>query len=479
MSVAASKDSTIHKGFGLSARLLLLTIAFVMLAEILIFVPSVANFRNSWLNDRLASASTAALVLEAAPDEALSEDLVNSLLKNVGAEMIALRIRGTRRLLAINDMPPPISGRYDMRETRPLTNIMDALDTLLSGSDRAISVIGAAPMEGEFVEIVINEKPLRTAMLRFATNILVLSLFISGLTAALVFLSLKWIIVRPVENLTKAIVLFAEKPEDRARLVKTSGRTDEIGRAETALYGLQKSLSKQLKQKKHLASLGLAVSKINHDLRNILTSAQLISDRLGEVDDPTVKRFAPKLVQTLDRAIAFCQSTLVYGRADERPPELHAIALKDALEEVRDMIGMTDVSTIHWQNRIPDRLTIAADPEHLSRICTNLCRNALQAMENWQRPDKASHVLSVDAGLSEDGWWIEIGDTGPGIPVSTGQKLFDAFHDSSSPGGSGLGLAISADLVRAHGGTISLVRKEQGAHFRFTLPRPKQGQIAA
>jgi signal transduction histidine kinase len=472
MAEQKPEDTVARRGFGLSARLLLLTIAFVMLAEVLIFVPSIANFRNNWLNDRLASARTAALVLEAAPDDALPEDLVKSLLTNVGAETIALRIKGTRRLLAINDMPPPIAASYDMREIRPLTNILNAFETLFAGSDRSVGIIGAAPMEGEFLEIVIKEKPLRAAMLRFAANILALSLFISGLTAAMVFVSLKWLIVRPVEDLTRAIVRFAEKPEDRTRIVKPSGRLDEIGSAETAVFGMQKTISKQLKQKKHLTSLGLAVSKINHDLRNMLTSAQLISDRLGEVKDPTVQRFAPKLVQTLDRAIAFCQSTLVYGRADERPPELHSIALREALEEVRDMVGLTDASPIHWQNRIPARLTIVADPEHLSRICTNLCRNGLQAMENWQRPDRASHVLSVDAGLTEDGWWIEIGDTGPGIPAAIRQKLFDAFHGSTNPGGSGLGLAIAADLVRAHGGAINLIAKEQGAHFRISLPRP-------
>jgi signal transduction histidine kinase len=246
--------------------------------------------------------------------------------------------------------------------------------------------------------------------------------------------------------------------------------------AEHALLGMQQSLSQQIKQKEHLASLGLAVSKINHDLRNMLTSAQLISDRLGSVQDPTVQRFAPKLVETLDRAIAFCQSTLAYGHAIERQPESQLVHLKSALEDIRESLGMTADHPIHWQNRIPDKMTIATDPEYLLRICTNLCRNALQAMQNYTRPDNADHVLSLDAGMTPDGWRIEIGDTGPGIPQKIQQKLFEAFHGSTKVGGTGLGLAIAAELIKAQGGTIRLLEKSPGAHFEILLPKPQPKQ---
>jgi signal transduction histidine kinase len=471
MSAQANLKGLTKKGLGLSTRLLWLTIAFVMLAEVLIFVPSIANFRNSWINDRLAAAGTAALVLEAAPEEALPEKLISDLLMSVGAETIALRIKGTRKLLAVNENPPTIGSMIDMREMSATRSIMESFDTLINGGDRLVGVTGPAPMEGEFVEIVIKEKPLRTAMIRFAFNILALSLFISAVTAALVFYTLRRLIVRPVEKLTRGIVRFAENPEDLTRVIKPTGRSDEIGIAENAIFGMQQSLSQQIKQKEHLAALGLAVSKINHDLRNMLTSAQLISDRLGSVQDPTVQRFAPKLVETLDRAIAFCQSTLAYGRVEERPPIRQSVHLKSALEDIRDNIGITADHPIHWQNRIPDKLTIATDPEYLLRICTNLCRNGMQAMQNYTRPDNAAHVLSLDAGITESGWRIEIGDTGPGIPPAIGEKLFEAFHGSTKVGGTGLGLAIAADLVKAQGGSISILEKSPGAHFEILLPR--------
>jgi signal transduction histidine kinase len=460
-----------RRKLGLSTRLLLLTLLFVMIAEVLIFVPSIANFRNAWLNDRLASARTAALVLEAAPEEALPEELVRQLLKNVGAETIALRVKGARRLLAFSDMPPTIGATFDFQKMDAVRSITESFDILVNGGDRTIRVIDAAPMDGDFVEIVLKEKPLREAMWRFAGNILALSLFISGITGALVFLSLKRLIVRPVEKLTASITRFAEKPEDQTRLMQPSGRTDEIGTAETAVAGMQKTISQQLKQKEHLAALGLAVSKINHDLRNMLSSAQLISDRLGAVKDPTVQRFAPKLLQTLDRAIAFCQSTLAYGRAEERPPWLETIRLHDLLEEVKDAVGLFEGNPVIWTNAVSPVMTLRSDPEHLFRICTNLCRNALQAMEAHPSAPGQHHSLHVTCTEDVATWMLDIADTGPGIPPAIQQKLFDAFHGSTRPGGTGLGLAIASDLVRSLGGSISLLDQSPGACFRILLPK--------
>jgi hypothetical protein len=464
---------------GLSSRLLLLTLLFVMIAEVLIFVPSVANFRNNWLSDRLAAARTAALVLEAAPEEALPEDLVRRLLKNVGVETIALRVKGARRLLAVNDMPPTISATFDFQTMHAFRAIVESFDILLFGGERMLRVIDQAEMDGDVVEVVLYERPLRIAMLRFAANILALSLFISGITAALVFLALRRLIVRPVEKLTRAIMLFADRPDDQTRLMQPSGRGDEIGAAEAAVAGMQQALWQQLKQKEHLAALGLAVSKINHDLRNMLSAAQLISDRLGSVQDPTVQRFAPKLVQTLDRAIAFCQSTLHYGRADERPPRLEPVRLHALLEEVRDVAGLGDDHKIAWVNAVPPDAVVVADPDHLFRIFSNLSRNAIQAMDNAP-PEGARHALTITLAERGADMVTTVRDTGPGVPKAAREKLFEAFRGSARPGGTGLGLAIASDLARSLGGSIALVEGGAGARFEVVLPKravePRSGR---
>src|SRR3954470_5725599 len=116
--------------FGLSGRLLLLTILFVMLAEVLIYLPSVANFRRNWLNDRLAAAQIAALVLDAAPEERLSEDLETKLLAGVGAEAVAVRGGGRRRILSNDTVPQVVHKTVDMRDESRLWLIGDALDVL-------------------------------------------------------------------------------------------------------------------------------------------------------------------------------------------------------------------------------------------------------------------------------------------------------------------------------------------------------------
>src|SRR5436190_1974471 len=290
---------------GLSGKLLMLTILFVMISEALIYVPSIANFRLSWLNDRLAAAHTAALVLDAAPSGMVPESLARQILGSVGARALAMKMGTQRRLLAVSDMPPEIHHDIDMRNVSWFRAVFDAFDTLICDDKDVMRVVGPAPMGGDFIEIVMDEAPLRQAMLRFTFNLLLLSLAISGITATLVYLALHYLLVRPMRRITANMMRFRDDPENPARVIAVSRRQDEVGLAERELAGMQRDLASMLQQKSHLAALGLAVSKINHDLRNLLTSAQLFSEGLTSLPDPRVQRFAPKLMRALERAMAF------------------------------------------------------------------------------------------------------------------------------------------------------------------------------
>ena len=452
----------------LSARVLLLTIAFVMLAEVLIYVPSIANFRNGWLRDRLASAQTAALVLEAAPDEALPESLVDMLLKDVGAKSIALKIKGARRLLASEETAPPVEQQYDLRDAGAITSVMESFDTLLFGGSRLIGVTGAAPMGGDFVEIVLDESPLRAAMLRFSVNILLLSLIISAFTAGLVMLALNWLVLRPVTQLTSRIMDFAANPEDATRIIKPQGRSDEIGYAERELAVMQATLNQNLKQKQNLAALGLAVSKINHDLRNMLASAQLVSDRISALPEPAVQRFAPKLISTLGRAIAFCESTLAYGKAQEPPPAPKPLMVRELIDEVFDLFSTAEA--VSMVNTCDAALVATVDHDYLFRILLNLCRNSAEALVQLGARGPARDKIEIAAKRVNGQLVLTVSDTGPGIPQALRARLFEAFHGSGRPGGTGLGLAIAADLARGHGGSIKLADSQGGAVFEVTIP---------
>jgi signal transduction histidine kinase len=467
----ATPQPSVRIRLGLSGKLLLLTLLFVMIAEVMIYVPSVANYRLMWLNDRLAAARTAALVLDAAPDGMVSESLARQLLDSVGASAVAMKRGNTRRLLASPDFTPEVDQHVDMRGQTIIGAIDDAFQTLLASDGRVLRVVGEAPRGGDFMEIVIPEWPLRHAMLRYSRDILLLSLLISGISAALVYMSLLWMFVRPLRRLTARMVAFGQAPEDPARIVTPSARGDEIGIAERELAEMQKELAGTLQHKNRLASLGIAVSKINHDLRNLLSAAQLLSDRLAGLADPTVRRLAPKLMATLGRAIAYCEQTLAYGRAQEPPPERKDVDVAKLVEEVRDSFDLgVPGAAIGWMPSIERGLRVDADPDQLLRVLINLVHNSVEALQSRAPTDPERDQIRIVGRREGTVVVLQVADTGPGLPERARAHLFEPFQGSARRGGTGLGLAIAAEVVRAHGGEIQLVSGTIGATFRIVIP---------
>ena len=462
---------------GLSGKLLLLTIPLVMIALLMIYVPSIANFWTNRLNDRLAAANTAALVLDAAPLGMVPDSLARQILSSVGARAVAIKMGQQRRMLASADLPPAIDRDIDMRTLTVWSAIVESFETMLERGNQTIRVVGPAPGGAQFIEVVVDEKPLRQAMYRFSRNLLLVSLGIAMLAAGLVYLALHYLFVRPMRRLTANLVGFHENPESAARIIVPSQRGDEIGVAERELSDMQRDLVSMLSQKSRLAALGLAVSKINHDLRNLLASSQLLSDQLASVPDPRVQRFAPKLMRSLERAIDFCQSTLSYGRAQEAEPDRRMILVEPVVTEVRESAGLAADASITWISAIERSLSIDADPDQLFRVLLNLVRNAAQALESRPKGDAATLQIRITGRREGSVAIIEVSDTGPGVPAKAREHLFEAFQTSGRPGGSGLGLAIAAELVRAHGGDIHLVEGTIGATFRISIPdRPVELQ---
>lgn len=452
---------------GLSAKLLLLTILFVMLAEVLVFVPSVSNFRSRWLMERLAAAQIASLAAEAAPGGQLPAALRDELLDRAKVKAIAVKRADARVLVIAMDMPAEIDASYDLRHASWPRLIADALMVYVAPDDRVIRVVGEPGMgENEVIDVVMGEAPLRAAMIRFGLDILGLSILISIITATLVYLTLDALLVKPMTRLTRNIVRFSQRPEDPTRIITPSARRDEIGTAERELSAMQKELAGTLSQKSRLAALGLAVSKISHDLRNMLSSAQLLSDRLITVKDPTVQRLVPKLIASLDRAIRLCAHTLDYGQAQETPPKRKRFPLAPLVGEIGDSLGLPR-QNVDWIVEIEAKLEIDADRDQLYRVLSNLCRNAVQALES-----DGGEIGEIVVSARREGAVaiVDVADTGPGVPEKARAHLFEAFQSVARKGGSGLGLAIAHELIQAHGGHIALVKNDGGATFRVTIP---------
>src|SRR5688572_1799260 len=469
----ASLGATTQRRFmpwSLSNKLLLMTLLFVMAAEILIYIPSIANFRNVWLQEKLDSAAVVAMAAGAAPAAALPRDLEERMLRSIGVAAIALTSHGQRWFIAGEGMPTAAAASHAPTSLRPLDSIRAAFATLFSPGDRLIMVSGAPPAGSDRFEIVVQEWRLRAAMLAYSRNILLLSLVISAISAALVYAALRFHIVRPMQRLSAHILAFSTAPEDSASAIVPSGRRDEIGAAEARLAEMQKALRDMLVQRRHLADLGLAVSKINHDLRNILASAQLFSDRMGTVEDPLVKRFAPKVVRAIDRAISYTRSVLAYGQATEEAPRRQLLSLARLVDDVADVLALSGHDRIQWENRVAEGVEVDADSEQLFRVLMNLCRNALEAVSDG---DDAAVIRRVWVEGERQGsvTTLRVCDTGPGVPAKARSNLFQPFQGAARRGGTGLGLPIAAEIVRAHGGDIRLVeRPGAGAVFEVTIP---------
>jgi signal transduction histidine kinase len=434
-------------GQGLSARLLVLTIFFVLLSEVLIFLPSIARFRVTYLEEHLTKAHLVVEALRTTRDRSVSRGHEMHLLDQVGAHAIGARRPGAGKLMLMREPPDRVDASFDLRESGPLRMIREALVSLFGAGDRVLRVVGRTPDGAGTVEVVIDERPLTLALRGYGERVLALSLIISFITAALVYMSLHLLMVRPMRRLTASMTRFRQDPENAANRIAPTDRLDEIGTAESELAAMQSDLATALHQKTRLAALGIAMTKISHDLKNILATAQLISDRLTSSDDPEVRRVAPRLERAIDRAVNLCMQTLNFTR--EGPPslDLSSIALADLVDEVAGTLPAAEQGKGHVDNRVPPDLGLRADRGQLYRVLVNLLQNAIEA---------GATTVTVTAAANGDAVEMRVADDGPGLPPRAQENLFQPFSGTVKRGGTGLGLAIARDLVRAHGGDLTL-----------------------
>ncbi|HEX5378829.1 MAG TPA: HAMP domain-containing sensor histidine kinase, partial [Phenylobacterium sp.] len=455
---------------GLSARLLILTALFVALAGAMILPPALASFEEQWLLDRVRAAELASLATEVAPDRVVSEQLSSQLLTGAGVETVAIQSEGMRRLVLQGPRRAQAPYLVDLRHQAPGSWLTAPFQTLTGGPGRTVRVIAEPRFrKADFIEVVAPDAELRRELSRYLWQLLLVTLFVAGLAGLLVYLSLNLFLVRPMQRITFAMERFRADPEDPTAHLELSGRRDEIGRAEVELDRMQADVRAALSSRARLAALGEAVAKINHDLRNMLTSAQMASERLAMVDDPQVAQAMPRLERALDRAVKLASDVLTYGKTQEAAPDTRPIPLVPALEAAAEEARLGDrVGGVAFVCEVDPAVQVMADPDQLHRILANLMRNAREAMEQ-QAPDRPG-LLRASFSQEAAAAVIRLSDTGPGVPERARERLFQPFAGSSRPGGAGLGLAIARELAQGHGGDLGLVESgPDGATFELRL----------
>ncbi len=453
--------------FGLSWRILGLVVTAIMTAELLLFLPSIARFREVYLEQLIESGTLAALALSATPDNMVTEEVRRNLLNNARVDAVVLVEPNKPRRALINIAPDPKMPTFDLQKTSGLEMIWDALAAM--GRDGAYYMrVGGESMRlpKAKVWIVIDELPMRIAMYAYAWRVLALSVIVALFTAALLYLALRWLVIRPLQDLSADMMAFRRAPEEPGSERAPTGRNDEIGTVDREFQNLQREIRTSLRQKTRLAEVGAASNKINHDIRNMLSTARLLSDRLAMSNDARTRKFAPTILNTIDRAARLASNALDY--VGERPAlRLADFDLYDLVAEVGVVLQEQgedrDPNLLrNWHNELAGECPVRADRDLLYRVFMNLGRNAFDAGAN-----------SVTVRAKGDGEFllVDVCDNGPGVPEAVTAQIFRPFTTGGRAGGAGLGLAISRDLVRVHGGDISLLDTgPTGTTFRFTLP---------
>lgn len=453
--------------FGLSWRILGLVIAAVMTAELLLFLPSIGRYRLVYLEQLIESGTLAALALDGTPGNMVTDEVKRTLLNHARVDAVVLVEPNKPRRALLNIPPRPDMPTFNLKERGALGLIWDALATMTRDGAYYTRVGGESMrLPRAMVWIVVDELPMRIAMYDYSVRVLMLSIIIALFTASLLYLALRWLVIRPLQHLSADMVAFRRDPEEGGTERPHATRNDEIGVVDHEFQNMQRELRASLRQKSRLADIGAASNKINHDLRNILSTARLLSDRLAHSDDERTRKFAPTILNTIDRATRMASEAIEYVR--DRPiPRLEEFDLADLIDEVgitlQEQGEDADPNQLrNWVNALDGERKVRADRDLLYRVFINLGRNAF---------DAGANTVTVRTQNGGAQLLVDVMDNGPGVPKGVVAQLFKPFTIGGRAGGAGLGLAIARDLVRAHGGEIALTATgPDGTTFRFTLP---------
>lgn len=451
-------------GISLSGRVLWLTVGIILAVEMLILVPNLGQERQSWLWQHVTQAHLAAFSVDQAGGGAVDAPERAALLQLADVESIKL-IEPGRTLLVLQDGSAMTPGQVVYLDQESVFySSWRAARRLLGIGTPQLEVIAPSPLEpGAVLAVVVNGDELNAYLRNYVIHIAALSFIIALVTGLLVFAALDRMLVQPMQIITASIAGFRRNPEEHAGPDELSWLAergnDEVANAAKELKVMQEELREALWRNARLAAVGTAVAKISHDLRNILSSALLVADRLEDATDPVVKHAARTLIPAVERAAQLVTRTVDFAR--EGPPAITRtnVNLTDLVDEAAAM--MAPGSSVAVENKVPASMMMALDRTQIYRVLVNLMRNAAEA---------GATGITVSAAMENGVTRMELRDNGPGLPQKVQDNLFRPFTGSGRQGGTGLGLVIARDLVRAHGGDLVMAQTgPQGTLFAMEL----------
>ncbi len=437
-------------GDTLSGRVLWLTVAIILAMELVVMLPSLGHERQAWLWDRIAHAHLATYPL-AQSGTTLSQQAQDEVLYFALADQITLKEPDQPPLTLHAGHPIPPNDRYVILADETLWySTWRAVVHLLGLGGREMQIIAPSPLQpGAVLEVTVNEAPLDADLYAYAEHTFTVTVIMALVTGLLIFAVLDRMLVRPMRIITTSIIHFREDPEQESAsdLSWLANRPeDEISGAARELKSMQDEMRGALWRNARLAAVGTSVAKISHDLRNILSSALLVVDRLETINDPTVQRASRTLVSAVERAAQLVTRTVDFAREGPPPVVRSAVELHDLVEEAALVVAPVN-SGVVIRNEVPETLILSLDRGQIYRVLVNLMRNAAEA---------GCKTISVTTESRGGVTRMRVADDGPGLPLRVQDRLFQPFTSSGRYGGTGLGLAIARDLIRAHGGDLVL-----------------------
>ena len=295
---------------------------------------------------------------------------------------------------------------------------------------------------------------------------LVLTAILALTTLAALVLWFRQVFVTPLSDTVHAIHRFTDDPGNLMTMLIASDRADEIGFLQRELTRMQVVYRISIKQYQHLAALGGAVTKINHDLKGLLSTALIAGESLRKTTSSQTKRETSSKTRlfesALERAIALCEQLLVYVREDKKPIFVTRVQLENLLHSLSADLRLHAKGTTKVTTSLAPTLPVQGDADELYRALRNLGQNAIEA--------KAQNLRITLTGNKQNAH-IDFADDGPGLPRKAKQSLFKPFTHSSKVGGSGLGLSIAQELIEQHNGSLTLAQSSSaGTTFHCVFP---------